>query len=260
LSRVKWPIVELEEIVQRLREKKNLFKRACIQGVVKPWFHVELLEIASQLYGTGLPVSIASNIVPRSILVEYSRFSDSFGVGLDAASPRVHRETMRPGTWESYWRFIEDAVTVYGRGNVYVHLIVGMGETWRELVETITRIYRVGARIALFAFTPVKNTRMSSNRPPSMKKYRFAQIYSYLLDAGYEPQQVLVWRNNEPRIRKGPWINDDLLQALLTSGCPNCNRPYYNEPPGKILYNYPDYKHLQQHREVLWKQVQEVLE
>ena len=24
-----------------------------------------------------------------------------------------------------------------------------------------------------------------------------------------------------------------------TSGCPGCNRPYYNERPGGMLYNYP---------------------
>jgi hypothetical protein len=28
-------------------------------------------------------------------------------------------------------------------------------------------------------------------------------------------------------------------QALQTSGCPGCNRPYYNEQPGGPLYNYP---------------------
>ena len=28
-------------------------------------------------------------------------------------------------------------------------------------------------------------------------------------------------------------------EPFLTSGCPNCNRPYYNERPGGPLYNYP---------------------
>jgi biotin synthase len=26
---------------------------------------------------------------------------------------------------------------------------------------------------------------------------------------------------------------------FITSGCPDCNRPYYNEKPGGPLYNYP---------------------
>ena len=27
--------------------------------------------------------------------------------------------------------------------------------------------------------------------------------------------------------------------AFQTSGCPDCNRPFYNERPGGLLYNYP---------------------
>jgi biotin synthase-related radical SAM superfamily protein len=27
--------------------------------------------------------------------------------------------------------------------------------------------------------------------------------------------------------------------AFQTSGCPDCNRPFYNERPGGPLYNYP---------------------
>ena len=27
---------------------------------------------------------------------------------------------------------------------------------------------------------------------------------------------------------------------FVTSGCPGCNRPYYNERPGGKLYNYPE--------------------
>jgi biotin synthase len=28
-------------------------------------------------------------------------------------------------------------------------------------------------------------------------------------------------------------------EPFLTSGCPNCNRPFYNEKPGGPIYNYP---------------------
>jgi biotin synthase len=27
-------------------------------------------------------------------------------------------------------------------------------------------------------------------------------------------------------------------EPFRTSGCPGCNRPYYNERPGGIIYNY----------------------
>jgi biotin synthase len=28
-------------------------------------------------------------------------------------------------------------------------------------------------------------------------------------------------------------------EPFQTSGCPDCNRPYYNERPGSVMYNYP---------------------
>jgi biotin synthase len=28
-------------------------------------------------------------------------------------------------------------------------------------------------------------------------------------------------------------------EAFQTTGCPNCNRPYYNEKPSGPIYNYP---------------------
>jgi biotin synthase len=34
---------------------------------------------------------------------------------------------------------------------------------------------------------------------------------------------------------------NDILQdgaAFQTSGCQGCNRPYYNERPGGVMYNY----------------------
>jgi biotin synthase len=29
-------------------------------------------------------------------------------------------------------------------------------------------------------------------------------------------------------------------EAFRTSGCPDCNRPYYNEKPSGPMYNYPE--------------------
>jgi biotin synthase len=31
----------------------------------------------------------------------------------------------------------------------------------------------------------------------------------------------------------------ELGTAFQTSGCPGCNRPYYNEKPSGPIYNYP---------------------
>lgn len=258
LSRILWPTIELDKIVERLRSAKS-FKRICIQGIIKPWFHVELIEIARRLHGIDVSISIASNIVPRNVLKEYHKYSDVLGVGIDAASSKVFRETLKPGTWLSYWKFVEEAVRVYGKENVYVHLIVGLGETPRELLETMDKIYSIGAKVALFAFTPIHGTPLQKRSPPSIKYYRLAQIVNYLLSKGYKLNEIISWETPLPKLKRGPWINNELIQGLLTTGCPYCNRPFYNEKPGKILYNYPDAVLLNKHRDILWRQILELV-
>jgi biotin synthase len=40
-------------------------------------------------------------------------------------------------------------------------------------------------------------------------------------------------------------------EPFQTSGCPGCNRPYYNERPGGHLYNYP--------RKLYVKEIEEIV-
>ena len=54
---------------------------------------------------------------------------------------------------------------------------------------------------------------------------------------GVAEQSQSYWLPNNEAVRlaeAGLWA-----EAFRTSGCPGCNRPYYNERPGQIPYNYP---------------------
>jgi biotin synthase len=37
---------------------------------------------------------------------------------------------------------------------------------------------------------------------------------------------------------------------FLTSGCPDCNRPYYNEKPGGSIFNFPKMPAVKEIREI----------
>jgi biotin synthase len=39
--------------------------------------------------------------------------------------------------------------------------------------------------------------------------------------------------------------------AFQTSGCPGCNRPYYNERPSGVMYNYPYEPSKEEHKKAL---------
>jgi len=235
LSRVLWPAVKLEEILPRLR----IFRRLCMQSVIKPGFVEELGSLLDILSGVGRPISLAVTPIPLYALRRLvAKGVDYLGVGLDAFTPRIFREIMKPYSWSTYISFVKRGVEVLGRGHVVVHLIAGLGEGLREAIDTMRILVGIGARIALFAFTPVKGTPLEKRAPPPLRYYRSLQLARLLIERGYDIYRVAEIRGDELRIRSGPWLRD-VEEAFLTSGCPDCNRPFFNESPRGPLYNIP---------------------
>ncbi len=222
LSRITWPVIELDKIAPGLRK----FKRVCFQTVLKPGYLEESVRVVRKLSETGVPLSLAITPVERDVLMELRDAGvERLGVGLDAASKKVFNLMDKPFSWTTYLNFIREGVDVFGRRKVHVHLIVGLGERTEELVETMKLIKSIGASTALFAFTPVRGIRLNI-RAPALAAYRRAQIMRFMVDENVDLRRLLV----EPELMK---------KALLTSGCPGCNRPFYNERPSGPMYNYP---------------------
>ncbi len=237
LSRVVWPVTELDDIIDAIALR---FHRACIQSVIKEGFIDELKQLVKRLASKGLKISLSVTPVGRRVLEEFKELGvDYLGVGLDAASERVANEVCKPYSWIRYLRFIRDAVEVFGRGRVVTHLIVGLGEEVKELLNTIELVTGLGSRISLFAYTPVKGTELYGVlESPNLRYYRFAQVASTLIEEGHDWRVFTVFINNKPYIRSEyvdlskPW------KYLLVRGCPGCNRPFYTESPAGVRYNY----------------------
>lgn len=124
------------------------------------------------------------------------------------------------------------------------HVIVGLGETDRDVLKLIEEMVDLGACPALFAFTPVLGTRLEEKAPPSLSRYRLIQTARFLLvnrlakveEMSFDPSGALV-RFGIPRETLRQAVRSGL--PYLTSGCPNCNRPLYNEKPSGPTYNFP---------------------
>ena len=240
VSRVPWPEIDLNILVRALKARRGDFKRLCVQSVLKPGFELEMLGIIRVLRSAdpATPLSVAITPVARCLLEELRDAGvERLGVGLDAASPRVFREARKPYTWDTYFSFIRDAVDVFGRGKVHVHLIFGLGESEADFLETMQAIYDLGAEVALFAFTPVRGTPLAGRSPPPVERYRVMQVARVLLSRGYRASEFALIEDGKVRMLDGPWLRG-LEEAFLTSGCPGCNRPFYNERPS-LIYNYP---------------------
>ncbi len=236
LARVLWPAVELEKLAESLKQGK--FLRVCIESILKPRFFEELIAIIEKLReSVSAPLSVAITPIPRSELKTLRRSGvDMLGIGLDAATPSIFEAVRKPFTWSTYMEFVAHGVEVFGRGNVVVHVIAGLGESLEEAVNTMKKLYSIGARVALFRFTPITASR-ATNLGIDISKYRLLQLVNEMLKHGYEVSQYLEFEGD--RVKQLRRIPIDILDAVLTSGCPGCNRPFYNESPRGPIFNYP---------------------
>ena len=163
-------------------------------------------------------------------------------IALDVATPELHRE-IKGGPLEPRLALLRQAARRYP-GRVGTHLIAGLGETERDLVTLMGEFGDLGVAAALFAFTPIPGTRLEGRPPPDLAAYRRAQAARYLMASGYARAEAMTFDGEGRLVSSGiPWEKARALlasgEAFRTSGCPDCNRPFYNERPSGPLYNYP---------------------
>jgi biotin synthase len=174
---------------------------------------------------------------------------DRIGIALDAATERLFEVvkgscTGGPYKWEDELLFLRVAVGIFGEGNVSTHLIVGLGETEKEVAVAVQKCVDLGVLPALFAFTPVMGTALERNPQPMLDAYRRLQVARHLIVNALARVEDMLFNGDRRVIDFG--VSKPVLLSVvesgnpfLTSGCPDCNRPFYNEKPSGPLYNFP---------------------
>ncbi|WP_456321262.1 radical SAM protein [Palaeococcus sp. (in: euryarchaeotes)] len=243
LSRITWPLFELEEVLRHLKEGR--FARICLQTVDYPNLKEDTLRVLDVLRTSNLPISLSITPVEVEYLEKFKELGvDYIGVGVDVASERLYPEIKDSlYTWDEMWKFARDVIEIFGEGRAFIHLIAGLGESDFEFLTSVQRAYDMGADVSLFAFTPIKGTRLEHGKPPSLQRYRMLQIGQYLIENKLQRVENFEFEKNGRLVGFG--IPREELEKLLkenafmTHGCPGCNRPYYNEKPGEEPYNFP---------------------
>lgn len=240
LSRVTWPEFELRRVLERLpgAVAQGLVRRACLQVTVVASAFEQTLEIVRAVHAvSALPFDVA--ILPRDMAQVRELLDagvDHVGFGLDAASERVFRQ-VKGGSWARSLSLISETAQAHpGRGAI--HLIVGLGETEREMAERIQWAHDRGLVVGLFAFTPVRGTHLAGLPPPPLGVYRRMQGARWLIVHGWARVEDMAFGAGERLDHFGVFVFIP-GDAFRTSGCPDCNRPFYNEQPSGPLYNYP---------------------
>lgn len=245
LSRITWPERPWEEIKGPLLKavQMGIVKRICVQLVETFDSTKNAIGLVREIRSLSQTVPISVCMVPSSVCrvrLFIQEGVSRVGLPIDAVSSDIH-EKVKGRDLKKSWSIVEESARQWP-GRISTHFICGLGETEEEMVKAIERAENLGITVALFAFTPIRGTPMENHQPPDVSSYRRVQIASYFLRKGgstdqieFEEGQIVRIDITQPEILKGIYKG----YPFETSGCPDCNRPYYNERPGRSMMNFP---------------------
>ena len=258
--RVDWPTARYDEVIERVRAGGDggRFQRMCISMITHPDSNDDTFVLLEKWARAvpQVPVSILSN--PTTLeKPDLERLrdlgADIFTVALDAVTPEIFERTRGKGVdsphrYDKYWRTIEWAAEVFGPEKFGAHLICGMGETEREILEVAQKIRDLGGHNHMFAFFPERGSLMEDWPPADRGQWRRVQLARFLID--YRGRRVENMAFDEAgRVADFGGPREE-LEAIIasgkpfrTSGCPGkdddeisaCNRPYGDSSPTDIL-------------------------
>jgi biotin synthase-related radical SAM superfamily protein len=257
--RVDWPTARYEEVIERVKTgcDRGQFQRMCISMITHPSSNADTYVLLERWVREvpHIPVSILSNptTLTKDDLVRMRDMgADIFTVALDAVTPEIFERTRGKGVasphkYEHYWRAIEWAAEVFGPEKFGAHLICGLGETEREILEVAQKIRDLGGHNHMFAFFPERGSLMEDWPPVDRGQWRRVQLARYLIDYAGGRFENMRFDEEERVVDFG--VSREKLEALIdsgtpfrTSGCPGpqddisaCNRPYGDSSPTDIL-------------------------
>lgn len=253
LSRVSWPIFKFKDFLIHLRNLNSTikFKRICVQTLNYQENFRDLREIVIKVKeNTNIPISVAIPPMTKEKLKQLKMIGvERIGIALDGATPEIFNkikgeEVNGPYNWNEHMENLKEALEIFSEGNVSTHIIIGLGETEKDVIERIEQLNNLKILVSLFAFTPIRGTKLEIKNQPSIMSFRKIQLGRYLI---VNKNKSL---NDFKFNKKGNLIKIDIdkpeleyivnyTDAFLTSGCPGCNRPYYTSKPSGPIYNYP---------------------
>jgi len=253
LSRVSWPVSPTRQVLSGIEKavEDSRIGRVCLQALNYPEVFQHLLAFAKAVHSrVNVPISVSCQPLNRKNMQRLAEAGvERIGIPLDAATKELFekikgRSAGGPYVWEEQFKLLNEALEIFGKGKVSTHLIVGLGETEREMVETVQRCVDMKVLPALFAFTPISGTALENNSQPPVSMYRRVQLARHLIFRGIARYEDMGFDEEDCISDFG--VDKEVLIGIIqtgepfrTSGCPNCNRPYYNEKPSGPIYNYP---------------------
>ncbi|MFH1612923.1 MAG: radical SAM protein [bacterium] len=252
--RVDWPIYKLDEIIEKTKNCDDI-KRICISMVTRKESISDIIKISYKIKEKiSLPLSflISPTIIEKKDLLEFKNVGvDKIGIALDCATEQIFEEIRgkNPHKWEKYWEIITQAQKIFRPEQIGIHLIVGLGETEKQMLDVIQKIHNNGSNTHLFSFFPEMGSKLENKKAPLISSYRRIQLGKFLIDENLIKAEQIFFNSKDEVLNFG--LDEKFLEKViqegnpfLTSGCSGkneklvCNRPYANSLPDNIR-NFP---------------------
>lgn len=236
------------EIISRVAEREDRVKRVCISMITNKRCIGDTIEIVGEFRkATQVSLSVLASpgiIGTNDMKAMKDAGADRMGIAVDAATPGLFdrlrgKGVSGPHKWELYWQRIGEAIPIFGKGSVGVHLIVGVGETEREMCAALQRVHDSGAETHLFSFLAEPNSAMENVPQTRIGQYRRMQLVRYMIDSNISSFSDFYF-SDSGRLEDFGISREKLDEVIdsgipfMTSGCTGpdgevaCNRPYAN--------------------------------
>ncbi len=260
--RVDWPLFSTDLIAEKIAEKEaeSSVGRVCISQVQDHRANDDLIEITRKVHTAAPEVPLSGLVNATTMTVPfleqlYAEGIDIIGYGLDAVTEELFiktrgKEAGGPHDWDYHWEMVRAARKIYGPMNVNCHLIVGLGETDRDMVAMFYKLKSEEIAGYLFSFNPEPGTTLQDQTRQPIKRHRYIQLAKYLIEEKNVDRDVFQYDDNG--FISSIKTDDKLIQStideglpFMTNGCPDrdgvmaCNRPYGSYRPGEEYRDYP---------------------
>jgi biotin synthase len=257
--RVGWPLFPTDLVAEAVAARPDRVGRVCVAMVQDRRAYPDLLEIIRRLRArSDVPISalVTATVLDEARLLRIrDAGADIVGIGLDAASEEVFfrtrgRGARGPHSWAQHWEIARTARRIFGPLRVNCHVMVGLGETDRDLVDLFYTLAAEEIAAYLFSFNPEPGTAMADTPRAPLARWRRIQLSKYLIERRGLPRDSFEFdeggalaRVRAPRALVEACLAEGL--AFMTNGCPDrrgrmaCNRPFGSYRPGEEFRDYP---------------------
>jgi len=214
-----------------------MWKGLCVSMVTHKRAREDTLTIVKALRKKIDVISglITPTIVTKKWLYDLKEAgADKIGVAVDAATPELFdklrgRGVGGPHRWDRYWQVVEDSVEIFGKYNVGVHFIVGLGEAEEEMVKAIQKAYGMGVLTHLFSFFPEEGSLLENHPQPPIGTYRRIKLARYLINKDISKYENMKFDEKRRIIDFGvsEKVYNGVVESSLpfmTSGCASKSR------------------------------------